>query len=299
MASKKGELLKLFSGIQLLGKTYDALRIVDPVAHKVLEIQENRVLETDLGCYHFWKKDKACDNCVALKAFQENDIFIKLEYHQEKVYMVLAIPIAAGEERWVLELFKDVSKNMLVVRKDGAVEYDVQSIIANADALLLQDHLTEVFNRRYIDERLPVDVFNNSLHKRSLSLIMADIDHFKNINDSHGHLAGDFILKEIAALLVNCTRKGKDWVARYGGEEFLICLPNTDKAKAAEIAERMRQKIESRVFEYEKLQIRLTISFGVYTLGAESESSIESLIRFADHNLYEAKNSGRNKVVAS
>ncbi len=200
----------------------------------------------------------------------------------------------------VVELLKDVTKNMLVVkREEGEVEVDVHSIINNTNSLLLKDHLTGVFNRRYIDERLQVDIINNSINKGTLSLIMADIDFFRTVNDTFGHLAGDYILKGIATILESCIRSGKDWVARYGGEEFLICLPITNIDIATKIAERMREKIQDKVFEYEGQKIKLTTSFGVYSIAYDNDSSLESLISFADKNLYKAKQDGRNLVVSS
>ncbi|PKM50761.1 MAG: GGDEF domain-containing protein [Firmicutes bacterium HGW-Firmicutes-7] len=299
MGLKQEELIELLTGLKFIEKTYEIMRIIEPIKKKVLHYQESKIIETNLICHHFWKKDQACDNCVSLRAYTENEVFIKIEYNADKIYMVTAIPLVLSDTSIVVELIKDVSKNMLVVKKDGEIEVDVHSVITNTNNLLLKDHLTNVFNRRFIDERLQVDIINNSIKKETLSLIMADIDFFKNINDTYGHIAGDCILKEIASELVSCTREGKDWVARYGGEEFLICLPNTDKNSATEVAERMRTKIEKRVFEYDEKKIALTTSFGVHTLDFDVSSSLDTIINSVDSNLYSAKRSGRNKVISS
>ena len=300
MESKRDELVELLNGIKFIEKTYEVVRIVDPIKKKVLSYKEKGIVTTDLSCHHFWSKNESCDNCVSMKAYKENDAFIKLEYCKDKVYMALAIPVVTKEMTVVVELLKDVTKNMLIVKKEeGEVEVDIHGIINNTNNLLLKDHLTGVFNRRYIDERLQVDIINNSIHKGTLSLIMADIDFFRKVNDTYGHLAGDYILKEVASILESCIRSGKDWVARYGGEEFLICLPNTNKDIAIKIAERMRKKIQDRVFEYDGQKMKLTTSFGVYSVVSDDDSSLESLISFADKNLYKAKQDGRNLVVSS
>lgn len=293
------DLVRLINDIKFIEKTYDVMRIVDPINKRVLSFKENIITETDFVCYHSWNTERTCDNCVSLKAFQENDVFIKLEYNGEHIYMVHAIPVAIQGLTVVVELFKDVTNNMSVVKKDNGVEIDVHGIMTNVNNLLLKDSLTGIFNRRFVDERLQVDIINNSIHKGQLSMIMADIDLFKVINDTYGHLAGDFILKEIASELQKCVRTEMDWVARYGGEEFLICLPNTDKEDAIEIAERMRRKIENSVYDYEGIKIKITVSFGVHTLVTNDASSIESIIGFADKNLYRAKTSGRNKVIST
>jgi len=298
--NENNELLKLLNGIKFIEKTYDSMRIVDPIKNKILSYRENKIIESDSICHQFWNKKNNCENCISLRAYQENEVFIKLEYLKDKVYMVLAVPIIIGDIKVVLELLKDVSKNMVVVKADdGGIEVDVHSILANADNLLFKDSLTGIFNRRFIDERLQVDILKNAIHKETLSLIMADIDHFKVVNDTYGHLAGDYILKEIAIMLGSCIRAGKDWVARYGGEEFLICLPKAQQHRSIEIAERMRKKIEDSIFEFEGKEIRITTSFGVHSLVYDDGSSLESLISFADKNLYKAKESGRNKVVST
>lgn len=300
METKRDELVELLNGIKFIEKTYEVVRIVDPIKKKVLSYKEEGIVTTDLSCHHFWAKDESCDNCVSMKAYKEKDTFIKLEYCKDKVYMALAIPVTTKEMTVVVELLKDVTRNMLIVKKDESeVEVDVHSIINNTNNLLLKDHLTGVFNRRYIDERLQVDIINNSINKGTLSLIMADIDFFRKVNDTYGHLAGDYILKEVAIILESCIRNGKDWVARYGGEEFLICLPNTNKDIATKIAERMRAKIQDRAFEYEGHKVKLTTSFGVHSIVSDDGSSLESLISFTDKNLYKAKQNGRNLVVSS
>lgn len=299
MTSKSEELIEILNGIKFIEKTYEVMRIIDPINKKVLSYKENKIVETDQTCHYFWSREESCNNCVSTKAYRENDTFIKLEYFKDKVYMVLAIPVVRNGVKVVVELLKDVTNNMLVVNKEEEMEVDVHSIINSANDLLIRDHLTGLFNRRYMDERLQADIINNALQKKSLSLIMADIDFFKDINDTYGHLAGDYVLKEIAKIFNNSIRKGKDWVARYGGEEFLICLSDTRKDVATKIAERMRIKIENKVFEYEGKEFKLTTSFGVYTLISNDGSKLESILEFVDKNLYKAKQSGRNMVISS
>lgn len=300
MTTKKEELIKLIDGTRFFEKAYDVMRIIDPIKNRILSYRENRIIETKQTCYQYWSKEKSCDNCISIKAYKENDTFIKLEYFKKRVHMVSAIPVVKNGETVVIELLKDVTNKMFVFKKDEVeAEVDVHSIINNTNELLLRDHLTGVFNRRYIDERLQGDIINNALNKRSLSLIMADIDFFKNINDTYGHITGDYVLKEIASILVSSIRKGRDWIARYGGEEFLICLPNTEKDVSSKIAERMRTKIEERIFEYEGEKFKLTTSFGAYTIDASDDSEIESILNTVDKNLYKAKQNGRNMVVSS
>jgi len=157
------------------------------------------------------------------------------------------------------------------------------------------DGLTQIFNKRYFMENIERELSRSQRYGRSLSLIIFDIDHFKNINDTYGHLAGDHVLKRLAAAVQENIRR-EDFLARYGGEEFAIILPEIDHANALVMAEKVRGLIEAQKFVFENTPIPTTISLGVASTGDEAIDSME-LIREADQCLYRAKKAGRNKVV--
>jgi two-component system cell cycle response regulator len=133
-------------------------------------------------------------------------------------------------------------------------------------------------------------------HARDLSFLMLDIDHFKKINDVHGHLAGDYVLKEVARLIQQRIRRD-EVLARYGGEEFAIILPETNLEGARALADGLRERIEQSRFVFQGEVIRVTLSIGVAMLNEFDRTSMD-LIKRADEKLYEAKRSGRNRVVA-
>jgi len=159
------------------------------------------------------------------------------------------------------------------------------------EEISLRDPLTNLYNRRYILEMVPQKFAEAIRHGFNLSLIMGDIDHFKKINDTYGHLKGDFVLKALAGLLSANIRK-EDVVARYGGEEFLIILTHCSQEFAIEKAENIRKEIELLNPE----NIHVTISFGIASISFCPQCSLEELINFADMALYDAKNNGRNRV---
>ena len=132
---------------------------------------------------------------------------------------------------------------------------------------------------------------------RPLSIILLDIDHFKTVNDSHGHLAGDQALKQISRCIENSLRDD-DLVGRYGGEEFAIFLPGSDLSASLQIGERIRQGIEELKIEYEGETIHITGSFGVQTAAADNHITLTELLKQADQALYQAKDNGRNCVCA-
>ncbi len=162
--------------------------------------------------------------------------------------------------------------------------------------LTIVDGLTQIHNKRYLSEALERELLRGRRHGRDLSVMMFDIDHFKRINDLHGHLAGDFVLKEIARLVQSRIRRDEVF-ARYGGEEFCIILPETALEGAAELGERLRQQIHEHTFVFQKDSIRTTISVGCALMNEDDRTTTELLQR-ADERLYHAKNTGRNRVCA-
>jgi diguanylate cyclase (GGDEF)-like protein len=163
--------------------------------------------------------------------------------------------------------------------------------------MAILDGLTGVHNKRYLVDHLEREIDRSTRHSRPLALILIDVDHFKTINDSMGHLAGDLALRELASCLRPMIRK-YDVLARYGGEEFAAVLSETSKADAEEIAEKFRRTVESHAFEFEGRPFPVTISLGVATLATDQPLDPEELIRLADLQLYSAKRAGRNRVGA-
>ncbi len=158
------------------------------------------------------------------------------------------------------------------------------------------DHLTEVANRRHFMEHLEQELNRHQRHGKTLSLAIMDIDHFKSVNDQHGHLCGDKALFDFATLVSSSLRK-YDMVGRYGGEEFCLLLPSTDLEAAMEVLEKVRASLADTVFKWEEVSFTMTVSMGVVSTKDRPDISLDSLMRLADEALYQAKSSGRDKVV--
>jgi diguanylate cyclase (GGDEF)-like protein len=157
------------------------------------------------------------------------------------------------------------------------------------------DGLTQIFNRRYFVETLEREIGRALRYRRELSLIMFDVDRFKSVNDTHGHLAGDYVLKHLASVIRARIRR-EDVLARYGGEEFGIVLPEIDHYNAMQFAEKVRRLIEQADFRFEDVVIPVTVSVGVASLKGEVEDVLE-FVKAADDNLFAAKEAGRNRVI--
>ncbi|MBW1991665.1 MAG: diguanylate cyclase [Deltaproteobacteria bacterium] len=165
--------------------------------------------------------------------------------------------------------------------------------------LSVTDPLTGVYNRRYLNDTLPAEIRRACRYGRPLGLILCDLDHFKRINDTYGHNAGDLVLREFAAGLRSAIREGIDWLARFGGEEFVLVLPETDLAGSVATAERLRCLSAERVIRLPTADVTITASFGISWFNPdalENPPTPEALLDEADRYLYQAKKAGRNRV---
>lgn len=289
----------LIDNLSMLEKLYDVVRIVEPLKKKDIYYEANEVEISNSGCYEFWKFKKHCPNCVSMRAYNENDTFVKFEYNKEKIYMIMASPIFINEDKYVVEMLKDVTNTGVIENFCNKTTTEIQSFLNEMNDKVIKDELTGLYNRRFINERLPIDILKNISLESPLSLVILDIDFFKSINDNYGHSIGDSILSNLALLINNSIKKERDWVARYGGEEFIIVLDNTDNDTAYRISEEIRKKVEEKVFEYEGNRLKITISLGIYTLDKDTldKNSFDVMINYADKKLYEAKGTGRNRTI--
>ncbi len=160
------------------------------------------------------------------------------------------------------------------------------------------DSLTRLSNRRHFYTQAEQNLATCRRYSHDMSVLLLDIDHFKKVNDTHGHHAGDEVLVRIAQLLKGMARHG-DTVARFGGEEFSVLLPETKRLGAAVMGQRIRAVIENEEIVVEGQRIPVTVSIGVATLAAEDVESIDQLLNIADRRLYLAKNNGRNRICVS
>lgn len=180
---------------------------------------------------------------------------------------------------------------------DGLVKertVELYALVDEVKRLSQLDALTGAYNRRAMELRLPLDIERCVRYGRPFSVIFADIDHFKRINDRYGHAVGDAVLKEVAKQLQSSLRENVDWMVRFGGEEFVIFLPETDEAHAVEAAHRLAHLVRTTLWQAGALKLSLTCSFGVVQY--QRAETMDSLLARADALLYQAKHEGRNRV---
>ena len=208
----------------------------------------------------------------------------------ELVYIIMLTALTGNDDKVEgLDLGADdyVIKPFDISELLARIRVGERTVIKKREAII--DELTKAYNKNYFNLYLTQEVGRSERYKRDLSLIITDIDYFKKVNDTYGHLVGDKVLKEVAQVLIQQCR-GSDIMARWGGEEFVFLLPETNLAKGQRVAERICQTIATHIFE--EVQ-HITMSFGVASLTTDGYD----LLKRADKALYKAKQNGRNCVV--
>ncbi|WP_313755730.1 GGDEF domain-containing protein [Tissierella sp.] len=278
---------------------FDIVRVVNSTRKKVVyQNGDGSTIIHGQDCYEFWERGKVCDNCISSQAVREKRTFTKVEYKGDGVYMVMAAPIKFGDELYVLELLKDITETGIVTGLSGLSSKETNDIIIKLNEKAIRDDLTGVYNRRYINQRLPIDIDYAMKHKEKLAVAMVDIDFFKGINDSYGHTAGDLVLKELSSTIISIIRSNYDWVARFGGDEFFIVLKDFDEELAMEVMGKIKNAVENMVIRFDNHRLNITISIGFCVVDPGTKN-FDEIIYEIDTNLKKAKKGSKNRIVAS
>lgn len=271
---------------------------------EMLEISEGQAIGLQLEAITY-EEDRDKD-----KALKERLMAGEIAYyHVEKRYngtsgktvwgilSASAVHDERGVPIYAIGMIQDITQRKLMEYELKLAKMDAENAQEKAEYLARTDFLTGLLNRRAFMERLDSEISRAAREGRPIGIILTDIDHFKRVNDTWGHEAGDRVLKNFSdALERNCRKY--DFVGRHGGEEFIICLPESSKEQTIQIAERIRafvQEMETSLGE-EKAALKITASFGATILYPKRGDSADSAIIRADHALYDAKTSGRNRV---
>lgn len=230
------------------------------------------------------------DQQLKLNGLRLSMVFAKHGDQWLAEHMHISLPTEAHEEDESFPVKELEDRNILLQKMVEKKTQELETAIEDISVLAKTDALTGIYNRLKLDELLKNEIERTRRYGRDLAISLLDIDHFKQINDRHGHLIGDQVLKDMVDLIANRLRK-TDLFGRWGGEEFLIIFPETSLENAASLANELRQAIESHKFS---IISSLTASFGVSIYKPGETAS--SLLTRVDHALYEAKRNGRNKV---
>ena len=260
--------------LQYLNKVFDAVRLVDATKNCQINIDEaGNHQESGYRCYDMWNKENRCENCISAQCMTSKGSLTKFKFTDECIYHVRATYVEVDGLPYSLEFVDKITEETLL---GGYGKEDVVKYITAHNHRLYVDILTGVYNRRYYEEQLR-DMFHIS------AAAMLDMDHFKAVNDTYGHLVGDMTLKQVAIAIKNSVRKTDD-VVRLGGDEFFIVFRDIPFRVLQKKLEAIRSSVENIVFsDFPQLHFSISIG-GVYGPGKTSD-----LMNMADKLLYQAK----------
>ena len=283
--------------LSIFNDFYDTMMIIDPEKHIIIDIynkvdpKKSSETRTPLRCVNSWTKNDKCNNCIVLQSHKTKKTVVKIEVQFEKTFLIFATPITYNDYRYVVVLEKDISDNKLIL--DNPTSTFLEDSYHSLHSIVNKDILTNIYNKRAINERLSKELTKENI---PVSIIMIDIDHFKEINDTYGHEIGDKVLVEFCDIVSSCIRKDESFFGRFGGDEFIIILEKVPLEIVNKITNRIREKVESHTFIYDDISLKLTCSLGGYVID-DANLEIKDFVKIADKNLYSAKNSGRNNII--
>lgn len=280
--------LKDLMEMEHMNKLYDCTRLIDVDGKRLYS--EHFIQTSSISIPSFVYESR---QDLYHRSILSNTAIYQVNQEDELLLLFSVLPICVNDKNFIMECIANVTD-----RIDINILLEQSTSLHNSTyRLTITDELTGLYNRRYINQMLPHSITTCANQEIPLSIIFADLDYFKDINDSYGHVAGDYLLFEFATALQQSINENADWVARYGGDEFLLCLVGANSRKAKLIAERIRNDIEQRSFIYHGAEIKTTCSLGVYTIDDfQTLPSCDFIISEIDKRLYQAKNSGRNNV---
>jgi diguanylate cyclase (GGDEF)-like protein len=286
---------------------------VGKAGHEVVEVENGkRALETMNKSFcpivmTDWIMPEM-DGIELCKAIRQNEnnwpsyVFIILLTIKDSQHNIIA-GLEAGADDY---LVKPINRDELIARLNNGkrfleVERSLRLANEKIKILSLTDPLTECYNRRYIEKRLPDEIKRARRYNRSLSIVMCDIDRFKKVNDNYGHHFGDLVLQQFSKCIKETIRSSSDWVVRYGGEEFLMVFPETNFNDAVSMVKRFKAKLCLREVTMRETKIVVTASYGVTGFDhktPEEKISTDAMIEMADKYLYQAKQAGGDMIKA-
>lgn len=271
-------------------KMYDVVRLVDPIHKKVLDYRESSFSDKKEICYHYWGNNKICDNCISVRSHRENECFVKLERRPDALLLITAIPIKNADQPIVLELLKNATDHMDIGEGNYNEGELFSHFVKELNDVIVKDPLTSLYNRRFIDERLPIEIIDATLAHIPISICFMDLDEFKSINDLYGHETGDLVIKAVGRVIRQHISENRSWAARYGGDEFIIYLYNTHWNDADILLQSMKQEIENVSVCENGVKSGVSVSYGIETMH-EIPMTAEEIIRNADEKMYRVKKS--------
>lgn len=276
---------------------FDSYRLVDPSTHRIYDYDGTALISHDnVCCYDIWHRRGPCYNCTSYRAMNENKTIVKLECSLSQTFLIVSMPVELENRKLVLELAKNVCDSLMVNVGADEDNTDIIQLVNKMNAAILMDPYTGLYNKKFFLTNLPI-MLNQSIQSRTPYCgALFDIDHFKRINDSFGHLMGDQVLLFIAEQFKDATKDTTIKAARIGGDEFYLGFRNHTLSDARELCETLCDKIRNHQFSKDvNDSFSVTISYGLAELNLDHPLSYSAFIDMIDTMMYEAKRHSRKE----
>lgn len=266
---------------------FDSYRIVDIDSYLVYDWKDNKKINTNKRCYEVWQRGEACKNCISNSCIQEKRRIIKLEVLDGQVFLIAAIPITLENKLFSLELISNVTDSLVINDAFHTQNLDVFDIITQMNDMALRDPYTGLYNKRFAEQEVAKSMLNwNEDH--SLFIGVLDIDHFKHVNDTYGHMKGDDVLRVLSRILDTYATKGNGWASRMGGDEFMLLWHNVTAQEARAMAQELQEALVTHIFTKDDVQFTVSVSIGLSQYRPEF-TSWRAFFDEADKEMYRVK----------
>ncbi|WP_040213416.1 GGDEF domain-containing protein [Clostridium polynesiense] len=269
--------IEKISGIKGL---YDFIRIVDPFEKRVIcgDLEHQR---EEVRCYEFWDKGEICSNCTAARAIIEGDNAVKLEMSNGRLYFITSSPLNLKGKNYVVELIRDITHSKEFKTENCYLK--VGSLTKRLNDSIIMDKLTGIYNRSYIKERLPVDIYFNHINNIPISLAACKVTNYEDIICKYGNAAGDLVLKETSKIITDNLKSEMNWSGTLRKGIFLIVLNTVTKELAEEICSKIRFQINNYGINYEDNLIQITSDYKLIPIQEEIvQKDIRAVFYIAD-----------------
>lgn len=289
------DLEAVLKGEGSVNQIFDNNRIVYIDNHIICKYINGKVIQTKEKCYSIWEQDEICTNCTSHQAFIEQKQIIKLQYFKNNILLVISVPIYINEAPYVLELMKDITESMVFHDSIHHENCELRNLINRLNVISDKDPFTDLFNKKYIDKQIKEDIRNAKEKNENYVLSLIDIDKFKNVNDTYGHIYGDIVIKDIVSVIHKYTDGRDCWAARYGGDEFLLVFRNETYENVQSFCKLITYEINNKSYSRDNKNFQITVSIGIYQFNPRMDT-YETLIDNVDAKMYEDKRKYNNNT---
>ena len=281
------DVLSVLEGKSEINKLFPIARLVD-ASNYICKIVDGKVLPTNRKCSCVRGRNRPCTNCITHRAYMEQKQMTKLQYSENAVQLVLAVPVVYKNTKYVLELIKDITDGLVVHDKLHPENTDIHAIINELNTLAVMDPFTNLYNKKYIEKQMHEDIDKVIMSNKTYILALFDIDNFKWVNDTYGHSTGDLVIQDVVDVINKHILKLNCWAARYGGDEFLLAFKDEALENVVKCCESIKYDIGIKEYEVGDSRFISSISIGIYQFNRDTDT-YETLLKNVDIAMYENK----------